>query len=283
MPVPSSLTVLSDKEQKFNAWQAKLSLGFENRQATTYLTDRYHHGPLLVQRPFYPEGPVCHVYLIHPPGGVIGGDELNIEIDCRHNSEVLITTPSAAKFYRSNGKTAYQDVLLKVADDAMLEWMPQETLLFKGAEVASSLRVELAEKARFFGWEMVSLGRPVCDEIFSAGSAQISIEIYCNNKPRVIERITVTADMLDSLCGLGGKALMASLFVYPAGQSELEKARAIANQYRFFGATLINSVLVCRMLGEQAEPIRKVFTAIWEAIRPGLNNRRARIPRIWAT
>ncbi|MDD5580451.1 MAG: urease accessory protein UreD [Methylobacter sp.] len=282
MPVPS-LTASSDTEPRFNVWQAKLSLGFENRQAITYLTDRYHHGPLLVQRPFYPEGPVCHVYLIHPPGGVVGGDELAIEVDCRQDSDVLITTPAAAKFYRSNGKTASQNVLLKVADEAMLEWMPQETLLFKGAEVASSLRVELAEKARFFGWEMVSFGRPACEEIFSTGSAQISIEIYRNNKPLVIERITVTIDMLDSLCGLAGQALMASLFVYPAGQSELEKARAIANHHRFFGATLINGVLVCRMLGEQAEPVRKVFTAIWEAIRPGLNNRRACIPRIWAT
>jgi urease accessory protein len=275
--------VLIDKEPSFNAWQAKLSLGFENRHGTTYLTDRCHHGPLLVQRPFYPEGPVCHVYLIHPPGGVIGGDELDIKVNCRKDSEVLITTPAAAKFYRSNGKTAYQDVLLKVADDARLEWMPQETILFKGAEVASSLRVELTEKARFFGWEIVSFGRPSCNEIFDTGSAQISIEIYCNNQPRVIERITVTADMLDSLCGLGGQALMASLFAYPAGQAELEKARAIANHYRFFGATLINEVLVCRMLAEQAEPVRKVFTAIWEVIRPGLNNRCACIPRIWAT
>jgi urease accessory protein len=238
---------------------------------------------LLVQRPFYPEGPVCHVYLIHPPGGVIGGDELNIEVDCRQDSEVLITTPAAAKFYRSNGKTACQDVLLKVAEGAILEWMPQETILFKGAEVASSLRVELAEKARFFGWEMISFGRPACNEIFSAGSARITIGIYCNSKPLVIEHITVNFDMLDSPCGLGGQALMASLFVYPAGQVELEKARAIANQYRFFGATLINDVLVCRMLGEQAEPVRKVFTSIWEAIRPGLNNRRACVPRIWAT
>ncbi|CAA9890196.1 Urease accessory protein UreD [Candidatus Methylobacter favarea] len=283
MPVPSSLTVLSDKEQKFNAWHAKLSLGFENRQATTYLTDRSHYGPLLVQRPFYPEGPVCHVYLIHPPGGVIGGDELEIKIDCREDSEVLITTPSAAKFYRSNGKTAYQDVLLKVAGNAVLEWLPQETLLFKGAKVASSLRIELAENARFFGWEMVSFGRPACDEIFSADAAQITIGIYSNGKPRLIEQITVESAMLDSLCGLGGHALMASLLAYPAGRAELEKACAIADQYRFFGATLINGVLVGRMLGEQAEPVRKVFTLIWEALRPGFNNRRACKPRIWAT
>ncbi|MGZ8136126.1 MAG: urease accessory protein UreD [Methylococcaceae bacterium] len=274
---------LPTTEPGFNAWQAQLTLTFANRQGTTYLTDRYHHGPLLVQRPFYPEGPVCHVYLIHPPGGVVGGDELNIDLDCRQGSEVLITTPSAAKFYRSNGKTAYQAIVLKVADDAMLEWLPQETILFKGSQVASSLRIELAETAQFIGWDMLSLGRPVCNEVFSSGSAQIATEIFCGDKPLLIERLALNADTINALCGLSGHALTASMYVYPADQTELEKARTIANNQRLFGATLKNNLLVCRMLGEQAEPIRQLFTAIWDAVRPGLNSRNACVPRIWAT
>lgn len=267
----------------FNAWQAKLDLTFTNRQGTTYLTDRTHYGPLLVQRPFYPEGPVCHVYLIHPPGGVVGGDELSIVANCRQDAEVLITTPSAAKFYRSNGKTADQNIVLKIEDHAMLEWLPQETILFRGSEIKSSLRIELAETSRFIGWDMLSLGRPVCHETFSAGSGRIRTEIFCEGKPLLIEQLILNPQAINAICGLAGHALTASLFAYPAGQRDLETARAIANHQRFFGATLINNLLVCRMLGEQAEPIRQLFTAIWNAVRPGLSGRSACVPRIWAT
>ena len=82
-------------------WVARLALRFEQRAGRTVLAHRSHEGPLAVQKPFYPEGDVCHVYLLHPPGGVVGGDRLTIEIEVASDAHAVITTPAAGKFYRS--------------------------------------------------------------------------------------------------------------------------------------------------------------------------------------
>jgi len=50
-------------------WEARIELGFERRHRRTVMARR-HYGPLAVQKPFYPEGEICHTYLIHPPGGI---------------------------------------------------------------------------------------------------------------------------------------------------------------------------------------------------------------------
>ena len=137
-------------------WQAKLELGFAHQHGKTVLAHRRHVGPLTVQRPFYPEGDVCHVYLLHPPGGVVAGDCLTIDINAATDSAALVTTPAAGKFYRSDGKLARQQVSLTVAANATLEWLPQETIIYEGAQVASEMRLELAAGARFIGWEILA-------------------------------------------------------------------------------------------------------------------------------
>ena len=108
-------------------WSAKLHLNFIEKDKKTVLQQRKHQGPLQVQKPFYPEeNGACHVYLLHPPGGVVGGDNLDVKIEVNPNAKVLITTPAACKFYRSGGSTAYQKQSIKVAARGILEWFPLE-------------------------------------------------------------------------------------------------------------------------------------------------------------
>ncbi|MBM4202088.1 MAG: urease accessory protein UreD, partial [Gammaproteobacteria bacterium] len=141
-------------------WNAELELRFAPGHGKTVIAHRRHVGPLLVQRPFYPEGPVCHVYLLHPPGGVVAGDTLGIDVDAANGSAGLVTTPAAGKFYRSASGLARQSVSLRVADGASLEWLPQETIVYQGARVRSRITIELEAGARFVGWDVVALGRP---------------------------------------------------------------------------------------------------------------------------
>ncbi len=114
-----------------SSWEAELTLGFARRGDKTAMVSRAHRGPLTVQRPFYPEGGVCHVYLLHPPGGIVAGDRLTIKATAEAGAQALITTPAAGKFYRSGGEKAVQAVDLTVAENAGLEWLPQETIVYQ--------------------------------------------------------------------------------------------------------------------------------------------------------
>jgi len=151
-------------------WQACLELGFEKRGLRTVAAQRRHYGPLAVQRPFYPEGDVCHLYLLHPPGGVVGGDTLDIRVRAGTGARALVTTPGATKFYRSAGATAAVTQTLQVDAGAVLEWLPQEAILFQGAVARQQTCIELAAGACFAGWDILCLGRPA-----NARDASISV------------------------------------------------------------------------------------------------------------
>ena len=83
-------------------WKAKLYLKFIEENNKTVLKNLLHQGPLQVQKAFYPDASgACHVYILHPPGGVVGGDSFDVKIEVAPNAKVLVTTPAAGKFYRS--------------------------------------------------------------------------------------------------------------------------------------------------------------------------------------
>ncbi len=195
-------------------WQARLTLSFQCRNARTILGQRSHQGPLQVQRPFYPEGDgVCHIALLHPPGGVVGGDELRIEAALDVDAQVLITTPAAGKFYRSAGPFAHQTQLLTVAAGATLEWLPQENIVYNGARVHTLTHVELQGDARFIGWEILCLGRPAAGETFIAGEYRQGLELWRDGEPLYLEqgRYAGNDAILDARWGLRGQPVSATL------------------------------------------------------------------------
>jgi urease accessory protein len=150
--------------------EARLTLGFTDDNGVTRLTDRRHFGPLRVQKALYPEHPsVCHAVIIHPPGGVVGGDQLRIDIDLGAQTNALITTPGAAKWYKANGHVSRQQVGLSVAAGAALEWLPQETIFFNQAHVMLDHHVALAADARYIGTEILCFGRTASGETFNQG------------------------------------------------------------------------------------------------------------------
>ena len=148
--------------------------------------------PLAVQRPFYPDGPgaqggACHVYLLHPPGGVVGGDALDIVVNAGAGSRALVTTPAAGKLYRSAGSCARLSQRLVVDEDAQLEWLPQPTIAFAGVNARMSTRVDLAPGGRFIGWEIVCLGRTDSGERY-AGQLHLALELWRDSAPLWLER-----------------------------------------------------------------------------------------------
>jgi urease accessory protein len=273
-----------DDAASSRGWTARLDLEFAQRDAQTYLARRQHIGPLLVQRPFFPEPNACHVYIVHPPGGVVGGDDLTLSIRALDGSHAVLTTPAATKFYRRNEAHAQQRQRFD-ARHATLEWLPQESIFYPDAWARSDTIVELDSHSRFIGWEIPCLGLPARGDAFERGQLRLSMELWVDGVPRFIDRLHIDGAhrARKAAWGLGKFDAIGTLLAYPATASMLDEVRGLSFDGVELAATLVDGVLVCRYLGAQAEAVKHAFIAIWRALRPMLLERPAVLPRIWST
>lgn len=268
-------------------WQATLALGFERRGAKTVLATRRHEGPLVVQKPLYPEGDaVCHAIVVHPPAGIAGGDELELEARADEGAHALLTTPGAGKWYRSGGPWARQDIVLEAGKDACLEWLPQETIVYDGALADLRTEVRLADGARFIGWEVLCLGRSGSGERFARGTCQLRINVTRDGRPLWHERGRIEAGgaLMSAPAGLAGRTVCGTLYAAAGfGPEEVAACRAVAPAAGEAAVTLLPGVLLARYLGDSSEAAKRYFTELWRRLRPTLTGRDAVEPRIWRT
>lgn len=250
------------------------------------LGKRSQRGPLAVQRPFYPEGPVCHAYVLHPPGGVVGGDQLTLDATVDPAASALLTTPGATKFYRSNGQQASQQQHFRVTG-GVLEWLPQENIFFPGGNSVLSTDIHLDAAARYIGWEIHCLGRPVIQEPFAPGRLLSRTRLYRERQPRFIDRLTIGGGQdLRGAAGLRQQPVIATLLATPAGRDVLAGVQPLCATplaHGQAGATLLHDVLVVRYLGASTAEAHHLFRHIWHHIRPLVTGRAAVAPRIWNT
>ncbi len=285
MTESAQAALVATAQNTSDSWQARLHLDFKAAVHKTVLSGIRRAGPLSVQRAFYPEGNVCHIYLLHPPGGVVGGDRLDININVQSQSHALLTTPGATKFYRSQGGTAVLKQHFTVADDAVFEWLPQENIFFPGARLNSELTLNLAARAKAAVWEIQCLGRPVINEVFSSGILDSHWKILRDGKPVFIERLQVDKDSLNVLSNLAGNPVTGTFLITGATRSLLESAREVsaADPCESLAMTLIDDLLVVRYLGGSTETARNCFTRIWQHTRESCMGKSAMLPRIWNT
>ena len=281
-------------------WAAGLSLGFEARNEAseqeeqrpiTRLVRRKHHGPLRVQRPFYPEGRhgCCHVYLLHPPGGLVSGDELRIEASVGEGAHVLLTTPAAAKLYKadSHGVAWGQHTRLQVAQNGILEYLPQETIAFDGSRGKQSTTIELETGAKCIGWEILALGRPASNLPFVSGHLEQSFRLQMNGRPLWLERqlMDPAHPRFKGHWGQGGATVQATLWVVGLEDeaAAIEELRENLPTNQRWAVTRRRGVLLLRYLGQERNEAWALCQQAWELLRPGLTGLPAMVPRIWLT
>ena len=267
------------------AWQASLRLGFRRDGAVIRLAQREHSGPLRVQKALYPEDPaICHAIVVHPPGGVVGGDRLAIAAHVGDNAHAFLTTPGAAKWYRANGKVAQQHVTLDVAAGGSLEWLPQETIFFNDAHVGLEHHVTLAPDAAYLGCEILCLGRRAAGETFAAGRIGQRTSIRRGGRLLWWEQGALTPALRDSPVGMAGASVCATLLACgpQVPPDVLQAVRALAD-VPHFGATRMKHVFVVRWLGDDSEAARDIMLAAWRLLRPAVLGRAPTDPRSWRT
>ncbi len=286
-----------ERDAKVRQWRAGIALGYRHAPSKTVLAHREHFGPLRVQRPFYPEQDgCCHTYLLHPPGGMAVGDEVNIDIALEPNAKALLTTPSAGRMYGTLGLDAAviapqkQSVTMHVAAGAEAEWLPQETIVYNGAYAELNTTVQLEGDARWMGWDIVRLGRAASGERFEQGYCRQRLSVYRDGKPVFLEYNPVIAGeaFQHGVAGMRGLNTLATLVATVSLQREAVDAlvEALApwrSDASLWGVTQKESVLIVRYLGDSIMDCRAGLEHLWHLIRPACLNKSAVAPRIWFT
>jgi urease accessory protein len=269
-------------------WLAELDVALDRSARGVHISHLRHLGPLRIQRPFHPEGRERpHVYLLHPPGGLVSGDRLVINVRAGEGSAGLVTAPGATKAYRSSGLPARQNVVLDLAPGASLEWLPHEVIAFDGARLEATHEVRLEAGARYFGWEVLCLGRPASGDVFRDGHLDLRQQVYVDGRPVLMERALWNEQTLrwrNSPATLRGHTHVATVMAWPAEVGLIENARMPAPPPGLASSGgMVDGLYVHRVLASGLPELRRHLHALWAALRPLVLGIPACPPRIWAT
>lgn len=293
-----------------STWNANLALSFEKTARGTRISRCHHNGPLYVQRPFYPEGrDLAQVYLLHPPGGVVSGDELSITIVAKEQAKTLLTTPGAGRVYRARSDKTLQGQCthIQIQCGAHVEWFPMENIIFPGAHTSLRTRIDMDKNARLMAWDISSIGLPAQQAWFTHGAIKQKLAIYVDGIPKIIEHLSFGDGHFapfHNVAGLQAKAINGIFIAGPIFHgdefNEIEAEQVIARireqiqgeasvasdkpaSANLFAISLNNNFIVARYLGGCSEQAKKIFVRVWKELRPALLGRVACPPRIWLT
>ena len=284
-------------------WLAHLLLEFSNTPVGTQLTRTQRKGPLSVQKAFYPEGRDCaHIYLLHPPAGIVSGDELRISVAVKKDAHLLFTTPGAGRFYRARtnldiGDTKQAQITqLTLEANAKCENFPQETIVYEGADGFNTVDIKLTSSSVYLGWDITCLGLPDSDEPFVKGKYCQLNRLYCDDTLIYHDRISLSPanQLLTHPAGLANNSVFATFLAYAPQRLQQPQQRAELvsllrdtvnqeNAQSFISISDIDGLLVIRYLGAHAQQCKQLFISLWEVLRPLLVDKAAIQPRIWHT
>lgn len=279
-------------------WHALLELDYQRSKSADgtpqTVVQHHHEGPLHVLQSLYPEGPqICHNVILHPPGGIVGGDTLEVNLSLREGTHALVTTPAATRFYRSEKEPAVQQVHARLAPFCRLEWLPMEALAYNGCIARNTAVFEVAQGAEMMGWDITALGLPQADLPFERGEILQHIEV-----PGVwLEKGKLSAQdqvLMNSPVGLAGKRCTAALFFIAGSDiardrrdAALEAIRAVMDATPMTDGLIAGAtsphpqVLVMRVLADVVEPAMALLQAARAAWRQNLWQLDPVVPRIW--
>jgi urease accessory protein len=273
-------------------WPAELQLRFARRKMRTVLVEKRHSGPLLVQKAIYPEDEkICHAVIVHPPGGIAGGDELRVEIDLEADSNAVVSTPAATKWYKAPSHWCRQQTTIRLAERATLDWLPQENIFYNATRAESTFRLQIEPGATAMGWEIGMLGRQASGEEWLEGSLRFATSIErTSGLPLWVERLRLeaTGSLRKAYQGLCGLNVFGTLWAVSAGctaalAEKLASDLPLENGLRAGVTSLPEGILLIRGLANDVERLRQMMVDCWMRLRPPVHGLASQRLRLWAT
>ncbi len=286
--------------QPATGWRARLDLRFEDRAGRTRLVHNRHEGPLRLIKALPLADGRCQAVIVHPPGGLVGGDRLDLDIHLAPMARVLCTTPGAQKWYRSTAHAASARTRVRLDAAATLEWLPQPAIVYDAAQVDQSIAFDLAPDARFIGWECLVLGRAAMGERFDRGALRQRLSLDVGGVPLWAEHLTADATdrLFSSPLGFGGRTVACTVWavapddaldegLLQAWRGALDAACAAppgkAIRLAAGASRTTAGLIAARLLADDSESVMQVAQTLWSLARPLVLGADSPPPRIWAT
>ncbi|MGK7931058.1 MAG: urease accessory protein UreD [Microcystaceae cyanobacterium] len=270
-------------------WHGKLQLTYDYNAPQTRITHQYAQAPFKIQSPFYPEDPsICHSVILHTAGGMVGGDRLSQTLSLHPNANALVTTAAATKIYGHHPQPSQQEIALNLAENSVLEWFPQENIIFNNSIYKQSLKVNLAPNTTLFVWEINRFGRTARGEQFKQGNWRSQTDIFRGKHPLWIDRQALTGGrMIEAANGLGGFSVVGSFICLgkPVSSENIQQIRQLWSQGNYEGEAGVTQSLgdgiICRYRGHSTTEVRQWFVQVWHFLRQVYLQRPSIYPRVW--
>jgi len=265
-----------------------VKLAFANSGGKTHLADLYQTSPLRVLFPNAAQDDILSAALVTTSGGLVGGDRLSIEVKLDAYTNVQVIGQAAEKIYRSNGPDTIFEADLTVGENAWLEWLPQETIVFDQARLRRKTSVDVATGGTFLGAEILVFGRTAMGESFDAGLVRDAWDVRQNGKLVWQDALYLSEDIKSILNHPAGfdraRCAATSILVCGDAGDYLDFVRALlstAPDGVNCAATVTNGILVTRWMALEAQDLRKCFGEYWAAMRHELKGLPQTMPRLW--
>jgi urease accessory protein len=224
------------------------------------------------------------VVTLNTSGGIAGGDRLDIALELGAGAQATVAAQAAERFYRRNSGDLPSAVSTEatLAAGSMLEWLPQETILFDRCGLDRKLNVTLSGDARFLGLETLVFGRTAMGESVRKASIRDLIRITRDRVLLLHDVVRLEGEVVDKLArpsiANGGCAVATIVYVGRDAEERLERVRAGLTAGPEVGVSAWNGMLVARMIANESAALRRIIVALLSALRD-----ERPLPRVWSS
>lgn len=266
--------------------QGRAEIGVVHADGRDRLAHLYQRAPLRVLFPDPPAGDPPHAALVTTSGGLAGGDRLEVAVKAGPQAALLVVGSAAEKVYRSTWADTVMEVALNAAAGARLEYLPQETILFEGARLRRTTRIDVAAESKVLAGEILIFGRAARAEKLTCGLVREAWEIRRDGRLIWADALHLENDLaalLAAPAGFNGATAAAAVVCLGTDPAALrDQARALNADYAGrFAAGVIKDILVARWLDNDAMRLRGAFATTWKTLRHATLDLPARLPRLW--
>ena len=250
--------------------------------------------PWKVVRGFTSESGASLIHLNNVSGGVLGGDQLDLQVQVGPGASAQITSTGATRVYRSrDGSPARSCTQVSLAENSLLELLPDALIPYADSSFDQRTCIHLGAGASLFWWEVIAPGREAAGEVFQYRSLRLETRLCAEGVPLALERFHLEPMRrpLASAARLGSHRYLATFFICRVGE-DADRWRAIEHELAVIASrlsqpgdalwgvtTLARNGIVVRGLTRGSRAVWPGLYEFWRAAKFELLGQEAVLPR----